>query len=140
MGKLLDRFCAKEVQILLTRIRERPEDFNNNSYNIWQRLVEHGKHYTWIERKLIDREMRKMKKVYSRKMLLARILDATVNPKGSDGDVFEYTKPGQFIQPNSLVEHQRMQTEMARQMMNSASPNPFNPYQNQLGQHANYHR
>ena len=54
MDRILKKFCAKEVQILLTRIRERPEDFQGNSYNIWQRLVDHGKHYTWIERKLID--------------------------------------------------------------------------------------
>jgi hypothetical protein len=89
MDRILKKFCAKEVQILLDRIRERPEDFNNDHMGIWYRLAKHKTHYTWIERKAINYAMRRRDKVHNRKLLLAKILEATIDPSKNHGeDVF----------------------------------------------------
>lgn len=126
MDRILKKFCAKEVQILLDRIKERPEDFSNDRMGIWYRLAKHKADYTWVERKAINHAMRRRDKVHNRKLLLAKILEATVNPKDSNEDVFEYAKPGQLFQPNSLAEYQRIYTETMRQTLDSQaliSPN-----------------
>lgn len=140
MDRILKKFCAREVQILLDRIRERPEDFDEGRMGIWYRLAKHKRDYTWVERKAINYAMRKRDKVHNRRLLLAKILDATVNPKGSNEETFKYVKPGQFIQPNSLAEYQSMRTEMMRQMMNAASPNNvgFDSYGRTLDANNNY--
>ena len=57
--KLIDKFlikrCSTEVQVMLTRMKERPEDFDYGS--AWKKLVEIADDtrspYTKIERKLI---------------------------------------------------------------------------------------
>ena len=130
MDRILKKFCAKPVQILLDRIRERPEDFDRHRMTIWYRLATHKKDYTWVERKAVDYAMRRREKVYNRKVLLDRILEETVNPSspsnmGTYDDTF-YAKPGQLFQPNPLAEYQKIYTETMRRTLDSQaliSPN-----------------
>ena len=88
MDRILKKFCAKEVQILLDRIKERPEDFSNDRMGIWYRLAKHKAEYTWVERKAINYAMRRRDKVHNRKLLLAKILEATIDPSKNHEDMF----------------------------------------------------
>lgn len=148
--RILKYLCAKEVQILLTRMEERPEDFvRANTYTTWRRLMEHKDHYTWIERKVIFMTRRKMTKTYERKRLLARILEETVTPTKNDETESFYdtrtmtqtnlNRQALIAQQQTFTEHVRIQNELARQMINAAAPNIVSPYQQQ-SQYANPHR
>ena len=140
--RIVKYLCAKEVQIMLTRMEERPEDFVGvNTYTTWRRLMEHKDHYTWIERKVIGMAKRKMTKTYERKRLLARILEETVTPTKHDETESFYgnsmTQTNQkrqalIFQQQALTEHVRMQNELARQMTNAAASNIVSPYQQQI--------
>lgn len=84
--KLIEKFmlkrCSTEVQIMLTRMRERPEDFSYHSG--WKKLVEiaetSSSPYTKIERKMIRAYWRECQLQRDRKALLAQIMQQTINP------------------------------------------------------------
>ena len=84
--KLIEKFmlkrCSTEVQVMLTRMRERPEDFSYHSG--WKRLVEiaetNSSPYTKIERKMIRAYWRQCQLHRDRKALLAQIMQQTINP------------------------------------------------------------
>jgi hypothetical protein len=84
--KLIEKFmlkrCSTEVQVMLTRMRERPEDFSYHSG--WKRLVEiaeaSSSPYTKIERKMIRAYWRECQLQRDRKTLLAQIMQQTINP------------------------------------------------------------
>lgn len=154
MGNILKHLCAKEVQILLTRMEERPEDFvRTNLFTVWKRLMDHKDHYTWIERKLIARTKKKITKKYERQRLLARILEETVTPTKNDGEETFYetslqVRPNAAQMVNDLMTYEQMrtqnalmqmraQTAMMHQMTNAAANN-VSPYQQ--GPHANPYR
>lgn len=135
MGNILKHLCAKEVQILLTRMKERPEDFvEPNKYTTWRRLMDHKEHYTWIERKLIARAKKKITKEYQRQRLLARILEETVTPTKDAGEETFYGAS----MTQMVADQMRIQNALIHQMTNAAANN-VSPYQQ--GPHANtYHR
>ena len=84
--KLIEKFmlkrCSTEVQIMLTRMRERPEDFSYHSG--WKKLVEiaetSSSPYTKIERNMIRAYWRECQLQRDRKALLAQIMQQTINP------------------------------------------------------------
>jgi hypothetical protein len=84
--KLIEKFmlkrCSTEVQVMLTRMKERPEDFDYGS--AWKKLVEIADNtnnpYTNIERKLIRKYWKECQLQRDRKKLLAQIMQQTINP------------------------------------------------------------
>ena len=80
--KFLIRFCASEVRVMVTRLHERPEDFGYGSR--WRDLVETRQGFTWVERKVLDKEWIKFKKNQKRRELLSLITNEVVNPTPKD--------------------------------------------------------
>jgi len=84
--KLIDKFlikrCSTEVQVMLTRMKERPEDFDYGTG--WKKLVEVADNerspYTKVERKLIRKYWKECQLQRDRKKLLAQIMQQTINP------------------------------------------------------------
>lgn len=84
--KLIEKFllkrCSTEVQVMLTRMKERPEDFDYGTG--WRKLVEiaddRSSPYTSIERKMIRKYWKECKDVRNRNELLSRIMQQTINP------------------------------------------------------------
>lgn len=84
--KLIEKFmlkrCSTEVQVMLTRMKERPEDFDYGTG--WRKLVELADDgtspYTNIERKLIRAYWKECKNLRNRNELLRRIMSETINP------------------------------------------------------------
>jgi len=84
--KLIEKFmlkrCSTEVQVMLTRMKERPEDFDYGS--AWKKLVEIADDtrspYTKIERKLILKYWKACEHTRKRNELLAQIMQQTINP------------------------------------------------------------
>jgi hypothetical protein len=50
--KYLIRFCAQEVRTMITRLHERPDDFDYGTR--WRDLAETRSGFTWVERKVLD--------------------------------------------------------------------------------------
>jgi hypothetical protein len=80
--KFLIRFCASEVRIMITRLHERPDDFDYGSK--WRDLVEMKHGYTWAERKVLDKEWVKFKKNQKRRELLNLITKEVLDPTPKD--------------------------------------------------------
>ena len=84
--KLIEKFmlkrCSTEVQVMLTRMKERPEDFDYGTG--WRKLVEiaddRASPYTSIERRMIRKYWKECKDVRNRNELLSRIMSETINP------------------------------------------------------------
>jgi len=84
--KLIEKFmlkrCSTEVQLMLTRMKERPEDFDYGTG--WKKLVEIADNerspYTNIERKMIRKYWKECQVHRDRKKLLAQIMQQTINP------------------------------------------------------------
>lgn len=84
--KLIEKFmlkrCSTEVQVMLKRMKERPEDFDYGTG--WRKLVEiaddNSSPYTSIERKMIRAYWKECKNVRNRNELLSRIMSETINP------------------------------------------------------------
>ena len=84
--KLIEKFmlkrCSTEVQVMLTRMKERPEDFDYGTG--WRKLVEGAEGtsypYTNIERKLIRKYWKECQHTRNRNELLNRIMSETINP------------------------------------------------------------
>ena len=84
--KLIEKFmlkrCSTEVQVMLTRMKERPEDFDYGTG--WKKLVEISDNerspYTKVERKMIRKYWKECQVNRDRKKLLAQIMQQTINP------------------------------------------------------------
>ena len=82
--KLIEKFmlkrCSTEVQVMLTRMKERPEDFDYGTG--WKKLVEISDNerspYTKVERKLIRKYWKECQLQRDRKKLLAQIMQQTI--------------------------------------------------------------
>jgi hypothetical protein len=80
--KFLIRFCASEVRVMVTRLHERPDDFGYGSR--WRDLAESRQGFTWVERKVLDKEWGKFKKNQKRRELLSLITNEVINPTSKD--------------------------------------------------------
>jgi len=84
--KLIEKFlikrCSTEVQIMLERMKQRPEDFGYGTG--WRKLVEIADNernpYSKIERKMIRKYWKECEAQRDRKKLLDRIMSETINP------------------------------------------------------------
>jgi hypothetical protein len=80
--KYLIRFCAQEVRIMIARLHERPDDFTYGTR--WRDLAETRSGFTWVERKVLDKEWAKFKKNQKRRELLGLITNEVLNPTPKD--------------------------------------------------------
>ena len=84
--KLLLKRCSTEVQLMITRMKERPEDFKYGTS--WRRLVEGAEDlqfpYTWAERVVIRKQWKKTLQQRKRTDLLGRIMNETINPTAKE--------------------------------------------------------
>ncbi len=118
--KLIEKFmlkrCSTEVQIMLTRMRERPEDFSYHSG--WKKLVEYAEAnsspYTKIERKMICAYWKECQSQRDRKTLLAQIMQQTLNPTSR-----EDVEDGRVIMSATAANLYAKQAKQA-QMLNQA--------------------
>jgi hypothetical protein len=82
IDKFLIKRCSTEVQVMLTRMKERPEDFDYGTG--WKNLVEVADDtrspYTKIERKMILKYWKECDNTRKRNELLGRIMNETINP------------------------------------------------------------
>jgi hypothetical protein len=114
--KLIEKFmlkrCSTEVQVMLTRMRERPEDFSYHSG--WKRLVEiaetNSSPYTKIERKMIRAYWRECQLQRDRKTLLAQIMQQTINPTSR-----ESVENGAIIMSSAQAKLYAQQAQMYNQ-------------------------
>lgn len=84
--KLLLKRCSTEVQLMITRMKERPEDFNYGT--TWRSLAESANEsqfpYTMIERRMIRSQWKKTLQQRKRSELLGRIMHETINPTAKE--------------------------------------------------------
>lgn len=82
LEKFYIKRCATEVQIMLERMKQRPEDFDYGTG--WRKLVEiadsGSSPYTSIERKMIRKYWKQCQNTRNRNELLGRIMSETINP------------------------------------------------------------
>lgn len=76
--RLLLRYCSIEVQAMLNRLRERPEDFNYEK-RLYD-LISHQKHYTWVENKCTVAAWKSHERNEGRRHLLNAIMSELINP------------------------------------------------------------
>jgi hypothetical protein len=84
--KFLIRFCAPEVRTMITRLHERPDDFNYGSR--WRDLAEMRQGFTRVERKVLDIEWAKFKKNQKRRDVLSLITNEVLNPTPKERGLF----------------------------------------------------
>jgi hypothetical protein len=93
--KLIEKFlikrCSTEVQLMLTRMKERPEDFDYGTG--WRMLVDKADEstcpYTKIERRMIRKYWKACEHTRKRNELLARIMQETINPSPNKQEQLE---------------------------------------------------
>ena len=82
LEKFYIKRCSTEVQIMLERMKDRPEDFDYGTG--WRNLVDvadnEGSPYTKIERKMIRKYWKRCEHTRKRNELLSRIMSETINP------------------------------------------------------------
>jgi hypothetical protein len=89
IDKFLFKRCSTEVQLLLTRMKERPEDFNYGSG--WRKLIETAEMsdnaYTKTERFMVLKYWGQCQADRKRNELLSTIMSETINPTKADEPV-----------------------------------------------------
>jgi len=89
IDKFLFKRCSTEVQLLLTRMKERPEDFNYGSG--WRKLIETAEMsdnaYTKTERFMVLKYWDQCQADRKRNELLSTIMSETINPTKADEPV-----------------------------------------------------
>jgi hypothetical protein len=109
--KFLIRFCAQEVRTMITRLHERPDDFDYGTR--WRDLAEMRQGFTWVERRVLDREWAKFKKNQKRRELLGLITNEVLNPTPKD-------RWGGLSHSNFAQALQNHSTAQLRAQMNAA--------------------
>lgn len=111
--KYLIRFCAQEVRTMITRLHERPDDFDYGTR--WRDLAEMRQGFTWAERKVLDKEWAKFKKNQKRRELLGLITNEVLNPTPKDRWGFAAQTPGPIQQAYLTAQINAMQAQYAAQ-------------------------
>lgn len=115
--KYLLKFCSTEIKIMLTRMKERPEDFKHG--RTWRRLVEGvdktNYPYTWAERMAIRVQWKRLEKDSARQQLLARILHETIDPTPEESieDGMSSYLQNRHMQKQQLQHAQHLRTHVA---------------------------
>jgi hypothetical protein len=111
--KYLIRFCAQEVRIMITRLHERPDDFDYGTR--WRDLAETRSGFTWVERKVLDKEWAKFKKNQKRRELLGLITNEVLNPTPRDRwGALSHSNFAQALQNHSTAAVARAYTNAAQ--------------------------
>lgn len=122
--KYLIRFCALEVQVLVKRMHERPEDFDYG--NKWRDLAEVRDGFTWAERMVLDREWASFKKNQKRRELLSLITKEVLDPTPKNQWGTRTLSNFQALQGQSIAS---MTTAQLRAHMNAHMTDPRALYQ-----------
>ena len=131
IAKYLLKFCSTEVKIMITRMKERPEDFKHGS--TWRRLVEgvdkNNYPYTWAERMAIRVQWKRLEKDSARQQLLARILHETIDPTPEESieDGMSLYLQNRHMQKQQLQHAQHLQAHVTAAQGQVAVSN-FMPY------------
>ena len=147
--KFLIKRCSTEVQLMLTRMKERPEDFDYGTG--WRNLVEvadnGGSPYTSIERRMIRKYWKACEHTRKRNELLGRIMKETIDPTTreqlEDGLRRQYSKSLAASMTNTKqalaggiltgYNDPRLMYGQIDQNGHIHQPSPYNhPYQSQL--------
>lgn len=109
MEKLLFKRCSTEVQLMLTRMKERPEDFGYGT--TWRSLAESANEfqfpYTMIERRMIRSQWKKTLQQRKRSELLGRIMHETINPTAKESledGMDSYKRQQRYMQAQAQVQ------------------------------------
>ena len=121
--KFLLRFCASEVRIMITRLHERPDDFAYGSR--WRDLAEARTGFTWVERKVLDREWAKFNKNQKRREVLNLITNEVLDPTPKDRwGTLSHSNFTQALQNHSTT----IATAQLRAQMNAAQNQAMSGY------------
>lgn len=125
--KYLIRFCAQEVRTMITRLHERPDDFDYGTR--WRDLAETRSGFTWVERKVLDKEWAKFKKNQKRRELLGLITNEVLNPTPKDRwGGLSHSNFAQALQNHYMKQMNTVQNQYAQQAM-SGYQDPRSLYQ-----------
>ena len=144
MEKLLFKRCSTEVQLMLTRMKERPEDFNYGT--TWRSLAESASEYqfpyTWVERVAIRKQWKKTLQQRKRSELLGRIMNETINPTSKESledGMSSYKHQQRYMQAQAQAQAGAFHTlskhadPRAVYQQVYGQPSPYNhPHQSQL--------
>ena len=133
--KYLIRFCAQEVRTMITRLHERPDDFDYGTR--WRDLAEMRQGFTWAERKVLDKEWAKFKKNQKRRELLNLITKEVLDPTPKDRwGGLSHSNFAQALQNHSTTAVARahmsaaqLNAAMERQYALQAQPQQMHGYQ-----------
>lgn len=142
--KLLFKRCSTEVQLMITRMKERPEDFGYGT--TWRSLAESANEpqfpYTLIERKMIRAQWKKTLQQRKRTDLLGRIMNETINPTAKESledGMDSYKRQQRYMQAQAQVQAGAFNTlgghadPRAVYQQVYGQPSPYNhPYQSPL--------
>jgi len=110
--KLLLKRCSTEVQLMITRMKERPEDFGYGT--TWRSLAESANEsqfpYTLIERKMIRAQWKKTLQQRKRTDLLGRIMNETINPTAKESledGMDSYKRQQRYMQAQAKRKHRQ---------------------------------
>ena len=142
--KFLIKRCSTEVQLMITRMKERPEDFNYGT--TWRSLAESASElqypYTWAERVSIRKQWKKTLQQRKRTDLLGRIMNETINPTAKESledGMDSYKRQQRYMQAQAQAQAGAFNTlagyndprALYQQMY--GQPSPYNhPHQSQL--------
>jgi hypothetical protein len=93
--KFLIRFCAPEVRTMITRLRERPDDFTYGSR--WRDLAKAKEGFTWVERKVMAKEWAKFQKNEKRREVLSLITKEVIDPTPLYADMLDSARYAQAL-------------------------------------------
>ena len=127
--KYLIRFCAQEVRIMITRLHERPDDFDYGTK--WRDLAEARSGFTWVERKVLDKEWAKFRKNQRRRELLNLITKEVLDPTPKDRWGLSSHSSFQALQGQytASMSTAQINAAMERQYALQAHPQQMNGYQ-----------
>ena len=111
--KFLIRFCASEVRTMITRLHERPDDFNYGSR--WRDLAEMRQGFTRVERKVLDIEWAKFKKNQKRREALNLITNEVLNPTPKERGLWGYSQASQQTHHLDTLRYQMQMANMQNQ-------------------------
>ena len=79
IDKLLRRFCAQEVRIMIAKMEEDYREFTKYQ-SAWGRLAESTRYLTRVEKYCVEKTKRRATRGYERQQYLAAILKQQLNP------------------------------------------------------------
>lgn len=120
--KILRHFCSKEVQMMLTRLEEHPEDFDTLSESVWENLLsEVFTRGTFIEQTVTRNVKNKVFEKRRRDEFLQSIVKQTIDPKNKYD--YPHTDSGNTIVGPHQIQTAQLQLQQMQQAQMRAYSN-----------------